>query len=157
MRRPLIAGIVVALALAVLPMAARALGGPGITLTTPSANDVVAGEMSISWNYRGFSPSAWVDVEASRGTEPFQRIARVRIDNGTPGFTGSTAWTTGPADDAADYTVRVVVPSNKQVRSSASPVTVDNTAPEMTEEERTAPNDAGWNNDDVTVRWACTD
>jgi len=157
MRRSLVAGVVVALAFAVLPLAARALGAPGITLTTPSVDDVVAGEVSIGWTYRGFSKSAWVDLEASHGGGPYQRIARVRIDDGTPGFTGATTWTTGPDDDAADYTIRVVVPSNKQVQSSASPVIVDNTAPEMTEEERTAPNAAGWNNDDVTVRWACTD
>lgn len=157
MRRPLVAGVVVALTLTVLPLAARALGAPGITLRTPSADDVVAGEMSISWAYKGFSRSAWVDVEASRGDQPYQRVARVRIDDGTPGYTGSTTWSTGPDDDAADYTIRVVVPSNKQVQSSASPVIVDNTAPEMTEEERTAANDAGWNNTDVTVRWACTD
>lgn len=157
MRRSLVAGVVVALTLAVLPLAARALGSPGITLTTPSADDVVAGEMSIGWTYRGFSPKAWVDVEASHAGEPYQRIARVRIDDGTPGFTGSTTWTTGLDDDAADYTIRVVVPSSKQVQSSASPVIVDNTAPEMTEEERTAANEAGWNNGDVTVRWACID
>ena len=157
MRRSLVAGVIVALALTMLPLAARALGSPRITLTTPSADDIVAGELSIGWTYRGFSPSAWVDVEASHGGGPYQRIARVRIDDGTPGYTGSTTWTTGPDDDAADYTIRVVVPSNKQARSSASPVIVDNTAPEMTEVDRTAANEAGWNNGDVVVRWACTD
>jgi hypothetical protein len=157
MRRSLVAGVVVALTLAALPLAARALGSPAITLTAPSANDVVAGELSISWTYRAFSKSAWVDVEASRGDEPYVRIARVRIDDGTPGYTGSATWATGPENDAADYTIRVVVPSNKQARSSASPVIVDNTAPEMAEVDRTAANEAGWNNGDVTVRWACTD
>ncbi len=157
MRRPLVAGVGVALVLAAMPLAARAVGSPEVTLRTPAADQVVVGDMSIGWTYKGFSPSAWVDVEARRGDEPFERIARVRIDDGTPGYAGSTTWSTTADDDGADYTIRLVVPSNKRVRSSASPVVVDNTAPVATEVERTPANDAGWNNDDVTVRWACTD
>jgi hypothetical protein len=157
MRRPLATGVLVSVILVVLPPAARAAAAPEITLRTPSAETVVVGETAISWSYRGFSPSAWVDVEASRAGEPYRRIARVRIDDGTPGYTGSTTWATGPDDDGADWTVRLVVASNKWVRSTTSSVIVDNTAPEATEVGRTPANAAGWNNDDVTVRWKCTD
>lgn len=157
MRRSLVIGAVVAIAAVVLPFAARAAAAPSITLLTPSADAILVGETAITWSYRGFSPSAWVDVEGSRGGAPFERIARVRIDDGTPGYTGSTTWATTPGHDGTDWTIRVVVPSNKWVRSDSVAVVVDNTAPEMAVAERTPANADGWNNGDVTVRWTCTD
>jgi hypothetical protein len=158
MRRPLVAAVLGLVAVAILPLAARAGSAPAITLTTPTANDVVEGELSITWTYRAFSRSAWVDVEASRAGEPFRRLARVRIDDGTPGYTGSATWAPTADDDGSDWTIRAIVPSNKQVQSSVFPVVVDNGGPEATEVERSpAPNAAGWNSGEVTVRWTCTD
>jgi hypothetical protein len=148
---------VVALLLA-LPLAGRAAPAPAVTLTSPTAGLVKAGVLSVTWSYRGFSRAAFVDVEAARGTEPFTRLARVSIDDGTPGAHGSYNWATTPEDDGDDWTIRLIVPSNKWVRSSVSPVVIDNTAPEATEVERSPEaNEAGWNNSDVTVTWACTD
>lgn len=157
MRRALVPGAVVALLLAVFPLTVQAQLAPAITLLSPAGGDVRAGVVSVQWSYKAFSRSAFVDVEAARGDGSFVRIARVQIDDGTPGHFGSFDWPTGPGDDGADYTVRLVVPSNKWARSSVSPVVIDNTAPEATEIERTPANDAGWNNGDVTVTWACTD
>lgn len=157
MRRTIAIGAVVAIAALVLPWAARAAAAPSITLLTPTTDAIIVGETAITWSYRGFSPAAWVDVEASRAGEPYRRIARVRIDDGTPGYTGSTTWATTPDDDGADWTVRVVVPSNKLVRSDSVAVVVDNTAPTAMETSRTPANADGWNNGDVTVTWACTD
>jgi|SRR5688572_9874329 len=156
MRRALVPGAVVALLLA-LPLAGRAAPAPAVTLLSPSSDFVKAGDLSVTWSYRGFSRSAFVDVEAARADEPFVRLARVPIDDGTPGLLGSFTWSTTPADDG-DYTIRLVVPSNKWVSASVSPVVIDNTGPEATEVDRSpAANDAGWNNSDVTVTWACTD
>ena len=157
MRRALLPGAVVALLLA-LPLAGRAAPAPAVTLTSPTSGFVRAGDLSVTWSYRGFSRTAFVDVEAARGDGPFARLARVRIDDGTPGFLGSFTWSTTSADDGDDWTIRLVVPSNKWVSSSVTPVVVDNTAPDATEIDRTPDaNDAGWNNSDVTVTWACTD
>jgi hypothetical protein len=157
MRRPVAVIAAAAFVLTVAPLAARAAFAPSITLLSPADGDVATGEIQVTWSYEGFSPKAWVDVQVKQGDEDYTRLERLRIDDGTPGNHGSYTWVTEPADDGADYALRVIVPSNKKVHDSVTLV-VDNTPPEATEVERTpAPNAAGWNNGDVTVRWTCTD
>jgi hypothetical protein len=157
MRRRLILGALSAVVLAALPLTGWAATGPSVTLLTPASESVHRGVVSITWSYSGFHSSTPVDVQVRRGNEAYQLLARVPIDNGTPGLLGSTSWSTSAADDAADWTVRLIVPTNKSVTSSASPVVVDNTAPVPELASRTPANGAGWNNGDVTVTWACTD
>ncbi|MDQ3757056.1 MAG: hypothetical protein M3394_04330 [Actinomycetota bacterium] len=157
MRRRLTIGALSVLAVAALPLMGWAATGPGVTLLTPTSESVHKGVVSITWSYSGFHPSTPVDVQVRRGAGAYQLVARVAIDNGTPGYFGSTSWSTGAADDGTDWTIRLSVPTNKAVSSTVSPVTVDNTAPVPILVDRTAANDAGWNNEDVTVTWACED
>lgn len=129
MRRPLIVGAALGIALAVLPLAGQAATSPSVTLLSPSSGEVTGGQVSIRWSYSGFHRTTPVDVEVRRGSDAFTRIARVAVDDGTPGYFGSTTWTTSAADDGADWTVRLVMPTNKSVTSSVSPLTVDNSGP----------------------------
>lgn len=156
-RRSIIGALAIAVALAVLPFTGWAATGPSVTLLTPASESVHRGVVSITWSYQGFHPSTPVDVHVRRGSGAFQLVGRVAIDNGTPGFLGSTSWSTGPADDGDDWAVRLTVPTRKAAVSTVAPVTVDNTAPVPMLVDRTAANEAGWNNTDVTVTWACED
>lgn len=131
MRRPLIAGVVLAAALAALPLAGHAATAPSITLITPTAGDAANGQVTVRWSFSGFSNTTPVDVEVGRDGI-FTRIARVPIDEGTPGYRGSTAWDTTAFEDATDYVVRVTVVVRKSANSSASGLTVDNTGPTST-------------------------
>lgn len=131
MRRPLIAGVVLAAALAALPLAGHAATSPSITLITPTTGDAANGAVTVRWSFSGFSNTTPVDVEVGR-TGTFTRVARVPIDEGTPGYRGSTTWDTTAFEDAADYVVRVVVVVRKSANSSASALTVDNTGPTST-------------------------
>lgn len=131
MRRPLIAGVVLAAALAALPLAGHAATSPSITLITPTTGDAANGAVTVRWSFSGFSNTTPVDVEVGRaGT--FTRVARVPIDEGTPGYRGSTTWDTTAFEDAADYVVRVTVVVRKSANSSATALTVDNTGPTST-------------------------
>ncbi|MDP2703266.1 MAG: Ig-like domain-containing protein, partial [Candidatus Rokubacteria bacterium] len=47
--------------------------------------------------------------------------------------------------------------NNPSPASSELSVTVDTTTPTISFTDRTAPNDAGWNNTDVTLNWSCSD
>lgn len=131
MRRPLIAGVVLAAALAALPLAGHAATAPSITLLTPATGDAANGQVTVRWSFSGFSNTTPVDVEVGRGGA-FTRIARVPIDEGTPGYRGSTTWDTTTFEDAADYVVRVTVVVRKSANSSATGFTVDNTGPTST-------------------------
>lgn len=132
MRRPLIVGAVLGLALAVLPLAGQAATSPSVALLSPSNGELTGGAVSIRWSYAGFYRTTPIDVEVRRGTDPFVRVARVAIDDGTAGYFGSTTWSTTSADDASDWTVRIIVPTNKSVTSSVSSVVIDNTGPIVT-------------------------
>lgn len=131
MRRPLIAGVVLAAALAALPLAGHAATAPSITLITPTAGDAANGQVTVRWSFSGFSNTTPVDVEVGRGGT-FTRIGRVPIDEGTPGYRGSTTWDTTGFEDAADYVVRVTVVVRKSASSAASGLKVDNTGPTST-------------------------
>lgn len=131
MRRTLV--LVLAAGLAAVPavgLAARP--APSLTLLSPAADSVSGGVVSVRWSYVGFHRTTPVDIEARRGEEPFTRLARVPIDDGSPGSYGSMSWSTGPDDDGADWTVRVIAPTNKSVSSSVAPVAIDNTGPTTT-------------------------
>lgn len=130
MRRPLIVGVVLGAALAVMPLASQAATAPSVTLITPTNDDLVRGAVSIRWSYSGFYRTTPIDIEVSQGTGAFQRIARVPVDDGTSGLFGSATWT--PTVDGDDYTVRIVMPTRPSATSSASPVRVDNTGPTST-------------------------
>jgi hypothetical protein len=132
MRRPLIVGVVLGAVLAVAPMASHAATSPSVTLITPTSEDLARGVVSIKWSYAGFHRTTPIDVEVREGSGAFQRIARVAIDDGTPGYFGTASWSTTSADDATDWTVRIAVPTNKSVTSSASPIAVDNSGPTTT-------------------------
>lgn len=127
MRRPLIVGVVLGAALAVMPLASQAATAPSVTLISPTNDDLVRGAVSIRWSYSGFYRTTPIDIEVSQGSGAFQRIARVPVDDGTPGLFGSATWT--PTEDGNDYTVRIVMPTRPSANSSASPVRVDNTGP----------------------------
>jgi hypothetical protein len=129
MRRPLIVGAVLGLALAVLPQAGQAATSPSVALLAPSSGELTGAAVSIRWSYAGFYRTTPIDVEVRRGTNPFVRVARVAIDDGSPGYYGSTTWSTTSADDASDWTVRIIVPTNKWVTSSVNSVVIDNTGP----------------------------
>lgn len=131
MRRPLIAGVVLAAALAALPLAGHAATSPSITLITPTTGDDANGEVTVRWSFSGFSNTTPVDIEVGRaGT--FTHVARVPIDEGTPGYRGAATWDTTTFADAADYVVRVTVVVRKSATSSATAFTVDNTGPAST-------------------------
>jgi hypothetical protein len=129
MRRPIIAGVVLGVALAASPLAGHAATGPSLTLLNPSADDTVAGAVSVTWSYVGLNRSTPVDVEVSSNGSTFTRVLRTVADDGTPGYFGSASWDTTGTADGAGYIVRIVMPTNRAVNSSAAPVTVDNTGP----------------------------
>ncbi|HEX9970003.1 MAG TPA: hypothetical protein VGB03_07680 [Acidimicrobiales bacterium] len=129
MRRPIIAGVVLGVALAASPLAGHAATSPSLTLLTPAGGDTVTGTTSVTWSYVGLSNTTPVDVEVSTDGTTFTRVLRTVADNGTPGYFGSASWNTTGTADGAGYTVRIVMPTRRSVTSSASPVTVDNTGP----------------------------
>ena len=132
-RRPIpCLGIALGAALALAPLAGHAAAAPSITLLTPSSGDLVSGVLSVRWSYSGFYRTTPVDIEVSRAGGPFRRVGRAVVDDGTPGYFGSASWSTGPDDDGADYTVRVVMPTRRAVTSAVSPVGIDNTGPTTT-------------------------
>ena len=131
MRRAFI--LVLAAGLVAVPAVGQAArSAPSLTLLSPSADSVTGGVVSVRWSYAGFHRTTPVDVEVRRGTDPFTRVARVPVDDGSAGYYGSWSWSTGPDDDGADYTVRVIAPTNKSASSSASPVAIDNAGPATT-------------------------
>lgn len=132
MRRPVILGVAFGAVLAVMPLASHAATVPSVSLLAPSSSHATGGDLVVRWSYSGFHRSTAVDIEASTGGEPFQRVARTVIDDGTPGYYGSHTVSTTSLPDATDYTIRVIVPTRRSVHSSVTPVTIDNTGPSST-------------------------
>lgn len=129
MRRPIISGVVLGVALAASPLVGHAATAPSLTLLSPNADDTIAGTVSVTWSYVGLHRSTPVDIEVSNNGSAFTRVLRTVADNGTPGYFGSATWDTTGTDDGTGYTVRIVMPTNRSVSSSVAPVTVDNTGP----------------------------
>lgn len=132
MRRPLIVGAALGIALAALPLMGRAATSPSVTLLSPTSGEITGGGVAIRWSYAGFYRTTPIDIEVSKPGGSWVRVTRVAIDDGTPGYFGSATWATTSVDDANDWTVRIIVPTNKSVTSSVSPVMVDNTGPVVT-------------------------
>lgn len=132
MRRPVIVGVAFGAVLAVMPMASHAATVPSVSLLAPSSGHATSGDLLVRWSYSGFHRSTAIDIEASAGGGPFQRVARTAIDDGTAGYYGSYNVSTASLPDGTDYTIRVIVPTRRSVHSSVTPVTIDNTGPSST-------------------------